>query len=144
MNTAVHSPETRPEDNEVKPSATTHSGKVQAPASAAQEAQPHRLVGVGDVPSPCNWSWGPHRSPSPRGHRGWAHEESAQAANPHLPVVVMEEKKKNVGSHMDKSKWGSHCRNGKSSPCRKDSGGAEGGPPHLGPVSQAPCLPASP
>ena len=140
---AVHSQEKPSEDNEVKPTATTHSGKVQSSASAAQEAQPHWPIRVGDVPSPCSQSRGPHRSPSLRGCHGWAHEESTQAANPCLPVVAMEEKK-NVGSHVDKSKWGSHCKNGKSSPHRKDSGSAKGGLPHLGPVSQAPYLPVSP
>lgn len=130
-----------PEDNEVKPTATTHSGKVQSSASAAQEGQPHWPIRVGDVPSPRRPSWAPHRSRSPRGCHGRAREESTRAANPHLPDVVTEEKK-NVGSHVDKSKC-SHCRNGKS-PRRKDSGDAKGGPPHLGLISRAPCLPASP
>lgn len=141
---AVHSQEKPLEDNEVKPTATTHSGKDQSSASTAQEAQPHWPIGVGDVPSPCSWSWGPHRPPQPKGMSQMGTQGKYTSSKSTSASCSDGGEKKTIGSHVDKSKWGSHCGSGKSSPHRKDSGGAKGGLPHLEPVSRAPRLPASP
>lgn len=140
---AVHSQEKPLEDNEMKPTATTHSRKVQLSASAAQEAQPHWPTRVEDVPSPCSQSWGLHCSPSPRQCHGWARGKCSKSKSTSCSDAG-KKKNPNIGNHMDKSKWGSHCRNGKSSPHRKNSRGAKGDLPHLEPISQAPCLPVSP